>query len=184
MLHTPLSAIPDYLVPYRSRIRSKQFDADQAGVHFFLDDYRFETVWTRPKRALEHLKKYRVLLTPDFSLYADWPLAMQMWNVYRSRWLGRWWQALGFEVIPTVSWSTTESYEFCFLGIPKHSTVAISSVGTVQKTNFYSVQFINGFESMVRELDPTCILVYGHLPEEVNSRVQIANFSTHWDKNK
>jgi hypothetical protein len=114
--HTRLSAIPEWLVAYRTRIRSKTFDFNTAAVHFFLDDYRYETVWSRPQRALEHLSKYRILLAPDFSLYADWPLAMQQWNVYRSRWCGRYWQELGFQVIPTVSWSTPESFDFCFEG--------------------------------------------------------------------
>jgi hypothetical protein len=111
--HTPLSAIPDYLVGYRQRIRAKDFDPDRAAVHFFrfglhpnTMTYRFETVWTRPLKALEHLRKYRTLLTPDFSLYADWPLAVQQWNVYRNRWCGRYWQEAGFQIIPTVSWST------------------------------------------------------------------------------
>jgi hypothetical protein len=114
--HTRLSAIPEWLVAYRTRIRSKTFDFNTAAVHFFLDDYRYETVWSRPQRALEHLSKYRILLAPDFSLYADWPLAMQQWNVYRNRWCGRYWQELGFLVIPTVSWSTPESFDFCFEG--------------------------------------------------------------------
>jgi hypothetical protein len=75
--HTPISAVPDWLAAYRTRIRSPRFDFSRAAVHFFLDDYCFETVWARPERALEHLRKYRILLTPDFSLYADWPLVMQ-----------------------------------------------------------------------------------------------------------
>src|SRR5690606_139839 len=78
---------------------------------------RFETVWSRPRKALEALAPYTTLLSPDFSLYRDWPLLLQMWNVYRNRWCGAFWQRQGFTVIPTVSWSTAESVEFCFLGV-------------------------------------------------------------------
>ncbi|MBN1428384.1 MAG: DUF4417 domain-containing protein [Anaerolineae bacterium] len=50
--HTPISAIPYWLVAYRTRIRSPQFDFNRAATHFFLDDYRFETVWARPERGM------------------------------------------------------------------------------------------------------------------------------------
>ena len=86
------------------------------GVHFFLDDYQFERVWNRPDNYVDKLSKFDCVLTPDFSLYTDFPLAMQIWNTYRSRLIGRYWQDCGVTVIPTVSWSTHESYNFCFDG--------------------------------------------------------------------
>ena len=43
------------------------------GVHFFVDDYRFESVYRWPERSLEKLAQYRFVLTPDYSLYADMP---------------------------------------------------------------------------------------------------------------
>ena len=100
--HTPLSYTPSWLAPYRTRIRAKN-GTNGGGVHFFLDDYRFETVWTRPAKALQYLRDFETLLTPDFSLYPNWPLATQIWNVYRSRWCGAYWASLGFRVIPTIS---------------------------------------------------------------------------------
>jgi hypothetical protein len=53
-------------------------------VHFFLDDARFEGVWHRPHAALPGLARFGAALTPDFSLYAGWPLALQLWNTYRN----------------------------------------------------------------------------------------------------
>ena len=50
-------------------------------------------------------------ITPDFSLYRDWPVMLQQWNVYHSRWVGRFWQEHGLRIIPTVNWSTPDSYE-------------------------------------------------------------------------
>jgi len=123
LLHTPTTAIPKWLVPYRTRIRTTQDDLAEGAVHFFLDDYRFETVWRRPRKALEALAPYATLLTPDFSLYRDWPRAAQIWNTYRSRWCGRFWQSLGYRVISTVAWSTPDSFDFCFLGVPHNGTL-------------------------------------------------------------
>ncbi len=180
--HTPISAAPEWLVAYRTRIRSPRFDFNRAAVHFFLDDYRFETVWARPERALEHLRKYRMLLTPDFSLYADWPLVMQQWNVYRSRWCGRYWQELGFQVIPTVSWSTPESFKFCFDGLPRQSLVAVSAAGVKLGEPTQREQFMAGFREMVGRLAPSMVLAYGGLPTEAYDLAPIVSYSTRWDR--
>ncbi len=67
--HAPLSYTPDWIAPYRTRIRTKHGMSNGA-VHFFLDDYRFETVWSRPQKALQYLRRFNTLLTPDFSGFA------------------------------------------------------------------------------------------------------------------
>ncbi len=178
--HTPLSAIPETLVAYRTRIRAQDFDFSRAAVHFFLDDYRFETVWSRPEKALAYLSKFCILLTPDFSLYADWPLAMQQWNVYRSRWCGRYWQELGFQVIPTVSWSTPESFEFCFAGIRQKSVVSVSAVGVNLDEPKQLEHFMLGFQTMVKSLEPSTVLAYGNFPDEVHRFASLAEYPTRW----
>jgi hypothetical protein len=70
-----------------THLRTKDGTAGGA-VHFFLNNYRFESVWSRPAKMLQALRRYTTVLTPDLSLYADYPLALQPWNTYRSRWYG------------------------------------------------------------------------------------------------
>lgn len=130
------------------------------GVHFFLDDYQFERVWNTPERYIDKLEKFDCVLTPDFSLYTDMPFAMQIWNIYRSRLMGRYWQDLGMNVIPTVSWSTPESYNFCFDGLPQGGTVAISTVGVMQNKDAKEL-FLQGLDEMVARLSPQNILIWG-----------------------
>ncbi|MFP4496238.1 MAG: DUF4417 domain-containing protein [Halochromatium sp.] len=96
------------LLPYRSRL--DRLDRDRDICHFYLDDYRFESTWTRLDIGARHVAGYFATLTPDFSLYPDWPLAAQLWNTYRSRWLGRYWQEGGLRVIPTVNWSDARAF--------------------------------------------------------------------------
>ena len=38
-------------------------------VHFFLYDYKFERVWKEPDHDIEKLRRYRAVLSPDFSMY-------------------------------------------------------------------------------------------------------------------
>ncbi|HUM67720.1 MAG TPA: DUF4417 domain-containing protein [Chloroflexota bacterium] len=177
--HTPVSRIPAWLVPYRQRIRSNE-PPDDGAVHFFAEDYRFEAVWNRPCKALEALSPYQMVLTPDFSLYRDWPLMLQLWNTYRNRWCGRFWQEEGFAVIPTISWSTTESYDFCFLGVPRRSIVAVSAVGVNLDAPLEYRLFADGFTEMVRRLEPLVVLSYGRLPAACHELVEVVIYPTRW----
>ncbi|MAU00664.1 MAG: hypothetical protein CL608_26260 [Anaerolineaceae bacterium] len=178
LLHTP-AACPAWLVPYRQRIRADG-PLDDGCVHFFLDDYRFETVWNRPVKALEALAPYQMVLTPDFSLYRDWPLMLQLWNTYRNRWCGRFWQEEGFTVISTVSWSTAVSYDFCFLGVPRRSVVAVSAVGVNLDAPLEYRLFVDGFMEMVRQLEPLLVLAYGRLPAACHELVEVVAYPTRW----
>ena len=130
------------------------------GVHFFLDDYQFERVWNNPDRYIDKLEKFDCVLTPDFSLYTDMPFAMQIWNVYRSRLIGSYWQSLGMTVIPTVSWSTHDSYNFCFDGLPENGIVAISTVG-IMKDKSAKKLFYDGLDEMIARIHPSGILIWG-----------------------
>ena len=51
-------------------------------VHFYTDDYRFESVWNNSENYLRFLKLFGGVITPDYSLYRDLPLAIQIWNTY------------------------------------------------------------------------------------------------------
>ena len=94
------------------------------GIHFFLDDYQFERIWNKPEEYTRLLASFDMACAPDWSLYLDMPRPMQQWNVYRSRAIGDWWQRQGLAVVPTLSWSDENSYEYCFNGLPTGSTVA------------------------------------------------------------
>ncbi|MEO1439589.1 MAG: DUF4417 domain-containing protein [Chloroflexota bacterium] len=155
--YAPLSAVPNWLVPYRTRLRGSRAEAKDGAVHFFLYDAIFESVWNCPSKSARYLDKFNVLLAPDFSLNADMPLALQAYNVYRSRWCAAHWTANGHTAIPTVGWSTPESYAFCFDGIAQHSVVALTTLGTRRRKS----DFLSGFYAMLVRIQPSRILCYG-----------------------
>ena len=99
------------------------------GVHFFIDDYLFERVWHDPDRYAQMLSDFRVVMSPDFSLFTDYPVAVQIYNHWRKHLLGAYWQRLGMTVIPSICWSDESSFAWCFDGEPVGGTVAVSSVG-------------------------------------------------------
>lgn len=130
------------------------------GCHFFIDDYQFERLWQRPDAYLDVLKPYKCVLTPDFSLYMDMPDAMQQWNRYRSAALGNYWQRNGITVVPTLSWAQPSSYGFCFKGLPRHSTVATSTVGVARDEAAQAV-WRDGMREAMKRLEPRRVLLYG-----------------------
>lgn len=130
------------------------------GVHFFLHDYQFERVWKYPDRYTDVLSKFEFVLSPDFSCYFDTPLAVRIYNTYRNRWCAKYWQTQGIKVIPTVTWSDDETFEFCLDGLPKHSTIAISTMGDIWYNQ--NEAHLKHWDEMLDILEPDSILVYGN----------------------
>lgn len=146
------------------------------GVHFFLDDYQFTRLWASIDRYIPMLSQFRYVMTPDFSTYIDFPKAIQIYNHYRKHWVGAYLQEAGISVIPTISWSTPDSFEWCFDGEPEGSTVAVSSVGCMKSRESKRL-FVEGYTEMVRRLHPEKIIFYGDVPSEcIGNIVRIKAF--------
>lgn len=129
----------------------------RCGVHFFVDDYRFNCVYRDPAKSLSKFRQYYFLLTPDYSTYGEMDLWRQLESIAHSRWCGAYWQEHGLTVIPTVSWSTPSSYSFCFDGIEKHAIIAIGMIGCKGSKS----QFMHGYMTMLARLEPEAIICYG-----------------------
>lgn len=132
--------------------------------HFYYDDFKFMAAWREPDKYLDKLRKFKAVVAPDFSLYTDFPRALQILSCYRRQWCGAYWQSLGIDVIPDVVWGDKKSYDYCFLGIPKHSVVAVSSVGVSNDKDWNGSEgerFRDGYNEMMRRLEPTKVLFYG-----------------------
>lgn len=181
------ATLPRWLAPYRTRVRNVT-EAAQGCLHFYLDDYRFETVWLRPIQSLPGLAHFGTVITPDFSLCTNWPIAAQIWSVYRSRWCGAYWQSQGLRVVPSIGWSTPKSYDFCFLGVPKGSAVSIATTGLGRGTRSKkALRFFRlGFEAMLDRLQPETILCYGKLEDELmllaaSVGTTVVEYPTRWE---
>ena len=149
--------VPTDLIGFNYAKTSKN---KQCGIHFFVDDYQFERVWATPEKYTEILSEYECILSPDFSLYLDMPMPMKIWNIYRSRQIGAYYQSRGINVIPTISWAEKETFEFCFRGVPQKSIVAVSTIG-VKKDETALKIWRDGMAEMMRQIEPKTILVYG-----------------------
>lgn len=136
--------------------------------HFYYDDYKFMAAWREPDKYIERLRKFKAVVSPNFSLYTDFPRALQILSCYRRQWCGAYWQMLGIDVIPNVCWGDEKSFEYCFDGIPKGGTVSVSTVGVKNDkewNNKESDRFKAGYDEMMKRLEPSTILFYGTMIE-------------------
>ena len=156
----PLYNVQDCKKWYGLREVPKTYDTHNCGLHFFLDDYRFQCVWNNPINYLDILHRYRYVLAPDFSMFVDYPKALCMYNHYRKHWCARYWQENGIDVIPVINWMYDDSFEWCFDGEPCNAIVAVSSKGVCNSKAMIDM-FRTGYAEMERKLQPTKVLWFG-----------------------
>lgn len=171
------------MIPFSKALFSTDYDQ---WVHFYEDDYLFEKLWDNPQKYLEILKKFNGVILPDFSLYRDMPLVMQLWNIYRSRAIGHWLQENGITVIPNIRYGDKRTYKCCCDGIATHCVIAVGSHGTL-KNKVDRHFFVNGLDSVVERLHPTVIVVYGSATDSIFDKyraqgIRIVSFDSEFSK--
>ena len=152
-------SVPNQLIPFDKAVSSE--DHDQ-WVHFFIHDYQFIRIWRNPWRYLPILAEYNGIISPDFSVFWNYPLYMQLESVCRSREIGAWLQRNGLEVIPCLRWGKPDTYEFAFDGVQPNGTVAVGTLGCVRDRDARKV-FEDGFRTMIEAVAPKTVIVYGSI---------------------
>ena len=155
---------PTYEVPEQMEFTAfhhitKKKPKHRAWVHFWMYDWLFERIWSRPEETMKFLKPHPGVVSPDFSMFMDIPVLVSKWNKYRNQWLGAYWQINGITVIPNIGWMGEDSYEWCFEGLPEKAVVAISTLGCLQnkETREY---FMKGYQAAIDALQPKLVLLY------------------------
>lgn len=133
-------------------------DTSCRGLHFFIDDYKFQCLWNQPKRYIEFLKRRKCVIMPDFSLYANFPLALQIYNKYRNHWLGAFYSVNGVRIIPCVLCNKVITFPWLFSGLPKNSVIAISDIGIAKGED--RRLFEDTYNQILDKLKPIQILYF------------------------
>ncbi len=105
------------------------------------------------------------------------PLPMKLWNLYKSRALGHWWQKEGLTVIPNVTWSDESSFDYCFDGIPQGGTIFISTVGVTRDNDAYEL-VLKGMDRVMSDIKPSRILFLGKVPEIEYGNTEVKQYSS------
>lgn len=89
---------------------------DVATYHFYVDDYRFEAIWKDPVKILT--SGVKALVEPNLSVYDTTPIAYGLHQIYKKRWISRYFQECGILVYADLNVSVKFA-EYNKLGIPK-----------------------------------------------------------------
>lgn len=75
---------------------------DRAFMGFYTHDRHFESFWEYPSYYVSRMLRagMKGSLTPNYSLFTNGPDALNVFNVFRARWVGRYMQEVGIKVIP------------------------------------------------------------------------------------
>jgi hypothetical protein len=84
--------------------------------HFYTEDYKYENVWRFPLQPVN--SGALALVECNFSTGNGQPLAVSLWDIYRKRWLARFWQSC---LVPIwVDLNIDESLlDYALLGVPE-----------------------------------------------------------------
>lgn len=144
---------PDGFTSFTQRHRAP---TGNEALSFFEFDVKFSDALAHPGRYIDVAQSFAVFIPPDCSLYRDMPLVLQAANVY-----------------PLIRWGDERTYTdsvlpepVAFLGVEKHSPVAVSTYGCIRGTENRK-HFKAGLEAMVDYLKPSLVLVHGSMPTSV-----------------
>ena len=168
-------------ISFLSYVDAKNDDKENSDktIHFFTYDWKFEKVYENAEQEFEKLKGYYCLLSPDFSVFTNMPLALQIESVFKNRWCGAYWQSKGLKVIPTVSWSDEKSFDFCFDGIEEGSIVAVC---TYFRENCED-DFMIGYNEMLKRIKPSTVICYDEpFPSMKGNIVKFLPTTYEWTK--
>ena len=131
-----------------------------------MDERKFTRVLTAADRYLKLLHLYDGVITPDCSMLINQAPCLQQANTYMNRAVGYYLQKNGIPVIPNIRWSDESSFDYCFLGVPEHSILCVSTHGCIRSSEQRRM-FKAGMAAMLNTLDPRAVLVHGYMPDDI-----------------
>lgn len=84
--------------------------------HFYTDDYRFSAVWKDPDVVIK--TGAMAAIEPNFSTSDIHPKAEVLYNIWRKRWLAKYWQFNGVETVVDLN-VDMDFWDLNLLGVPK-----------------------------------------------------------------
>lgn len=158
------SETSDYNKTENTCLAFYQYDHVFDGIHGLYNSIIYQDE-ERLNKFRERFKGVKYIVAPDYSLFGDFPNALQIFNIYKSRVCMCWLIAnTKAKIIPNVRWTFPFTFEYCFDGIMKGSNIAIGVLGQIRNKENKKM-FLDGLKVAIDRIEPKRILVYGFVTE-------------------
>lgn len=154
----PEIAVPKGLISFSEAMDRRCTDFE-CYVHFYENDCHIERFWNSPWKYMDRLSMFSGFISPDYSSTPDMKLPQRQFNVYRNQLVGAWLQSLGYHALCNVR-TPTFKHAYSLSGVPKHSLLAIGSVGCL-KNIADRHRFEGGLIRLIDDLEPVGLIVCG-----------------------
>ena len=164
-LETVSKITPTKIMPFSKAINYRG-DLSDTFICTFEADSSFERIRKNPKKYLEFFKRTAGLIGFDYSVHTDMPLIKQKSQINDNLSLTYYFGVNGIPVIPNIRCGVDELLPEFITAIPKHTLIAIGVHGFC-KYKFEKYEWFCFLEKILRELEPTGIIVYGSLSDHI-----------------
>lgn len=103
-------------VPFAAWGADSRLRKDVKTYCFYVDDYRFEAIWKDPSKVV--MSGCNAIVEPNLSLYDTTPIAYGLQQIYKKRWIARYFQECGIDVYADLN-VASKFREYNRMGIPK-----------------------------------------------------------------
>ena len=122
---------------------------------FYTDDYRYEALWRDPSLLL--VTNCVSAIEPNFSIYDQTPPAVATWQIYKKRWMARYWQSKGIRIFVDLNVNKIFAEDNLF-GVPAGWS-AFATRGYSERLN--DIKFELGLAQGVAGKKDILFVVYG-----------------------
>lgn len=158
-------SVPVDIMPFNKAITYRG-DLSKTFICFFEPDDTFERIRRNPRRYLKFFKRTAGIIGLDFSVHSDMQVIKQKSQMNDNLSLSYFYGKQGVKLIPNIRRGIDELIPEYLETIPKHSIIAVGTHGFI-KTNQERYEWYCFLERLIKELEPTEIIVYGTLPGEL-----------------
>ena len=152
---------PKKIMPFDKAINCRG-DLKEVYVCTYARDASFERIRRNPKRYIDFFKKCAGLIGFDFSIHSDMPIIKQKSQMNDNLSLTYFYGKEGTKVIPNIRYGSDDTSLEFLSAIPKHKLIAIGTHGFI-KTISQKAEWHCFLEKVIKNLEPSGIVVYGHL---------------------
>ena len=104
------------LLPFAAWGADSRLRKDIATYCFYVEDYRFEAIWKDPTIVIN--SGCSAVVEPNLSLFDTTPIAFGLQQIYKKRWIARYYQECGIKVYADLN-VARKFQKYNMLGIPK-----------------------------------------------------------------